>query len=228
MKMLAIVRENKTAFVLFVAALAAVVGINIVFFITGGTNLYLFIVLAASFVWLYFQLRMLVKILRRYGIKNPITSRIGKFIGRLAGLLVVFLGSIFAPMIRKLQGIRLPKLRAANRITVFQDEKVRLSSPRKRNPFRPMKWGSLQSHRERIRFIYISFLRQRIKKGAIVLPYETPNELYIKFTSGDDTDAVSQLFALYNTARYADTNTFIQKEEVETVLPCASKRLRLK
>lgn len=227
-----IIRENKAAFILLIASLAAGVSASAVFFITGGDNLYLFLLMGVSFVWLYFQLRAFMKILGEYEWENPVTVRIKKNLRKIFDTIFTFLGEILAPIIRKLKELadklprfQLPRRRKTNRLTLFQDERTRMSFDKKHNLFHKIKWKNLQSHRERIRFIYISFLQQKIKKGAVVLPSDTPNELAVKLKTDDDLTV--KLCSLYNVARYADADTFIEKEDVEKVLPCASKRLRL-
>jgi len=226
MIMLKIIRENKFEMILLVVSVLAATGVTAAFFITGGDNLRLFLVMIASLAWLYYQLRALIRILRRYGIKNPVTSRINRALGLLVGKIIELLGKIFAPVVRKFQNFQLPSWRRANRLTSFQDEKVRIRSGNERRvPFRKMKWRTLQNHRERVRFIYISFLQQKIKKGAAVLPSDTPNELHMKLCVDDDP--TTRLFSLYNMARYAGDDAVIEKEDVEEILPCAPRRLKL-
>jgi len=225
MTLIKIIREHKLITILLAVALVATISTGAVFFRTGGDNLPLFFLFITAVIWLYVQFRIFMKILNRYAWANPVTKRISRIISGLFGLLFTFLGAIFAPVARRLQRIQLPRWRETNRLTLFQDEKIRLLADKRRNPFRVMKWKSLLNHRERIRFIYISYLQRKIKKGAIVLPSDTPNELNIKLSAGDDLSA--RLFSLYNVARYAGDDAIVEKEEVETVLPCASKRLKI-
>ena len=226
MIMIKIIQENKFDVILLAASILAATGITAAFFITGGDILRLFVVMIAAWVWLYYQLRTFIRILRRYGVKNPVTSQINRALGLLVGKIVELLGKIFAPVVRRFQNFQLPTWRRANRLTYFQDEKIRIiSGSKKRNPFRKMKWRALQNHRERVRFIYISFLQQKIRKGATVLPSHTPNELHVKLNINDDP--TTRLFSLYNMARYAGDDAIVQKEDVEEILPCAPRRLRL-
>ena len=226
--MLKIFRENKLAVILLVASFLAAAGFTGAFFLTGGDNLYLFLVKVTCLVWFYFQARAFVKILIQYGLENPVKTRVKKLLKKIFGGVLAFaesLGAKFALLFAKLPRFKLPSLpkRKANRLIFFQDEKARIFSAKKRDQFRKMKWKNL-NHRERVRFIYISFLRGKIKKGAIVLPNETPNELAVKLANDTRTET---LFSLYNVARYASAETSVEKEEVENILPCASKRLTM-
>jgi hypothetical protein len=177
-----------------------------------------------------------LKILGEYGWENPVTARIRKALSGFFGAIFNLLAALIAPMIQKIKALgsklprlNLPNFRKRSRLTFFQDERTRVDFARGGNFFRKMKWKALQNHRERVRFIYISFLRGKIKKGVAVPPSYTPNELAAKFneTDTETSPATDRLFSLYNTARYARAEAVISKEEVEQVLPCASKRLRL-
>ncbi|MCL2386425.1 MAG: hypothetical protein FWC89_02640 [Defluviitaleaceae bacterium] len=230
--MIKIIRENKLEVLLLLISLLTAIIATAGFFLAYGQNLHLFLIMLGSWVWLYLKFRAFMKILAKYEWENPVTAKIRKFLGALVGKLFGFLGNQFARLARKIKELAsklprvpLPALRKSNRLTLFHDEKIRVFTHKKRDPFRKMKWKNLQSHRERVRFIYVSFLQQKIKKGAIVKPSDTPNELSVTLNANEDP--TTQLFSLYNIARYSHDKTAIAEEEVEYILPCASRRLKL-
>ncbi|MCL2664279.1 MAG: hypothetical protein FWE82_01575 [Defluviitaleaceae bacterium] len=83
--------------------------------------------------------------------------------------------------------------------------------------FKKMKWKNLQSNRERVRFIYISFLKQKMRQGLEISPADTPNELHGKLLQKNDA-AGEKIFPLYNIARYKDDETAIPNSELESVM----------
>ncbi|MCL2199379.1 MAG: hypothetical protein FWB80_10685 [Defluviitaleaceae bacterium] len=151
----------------------------------------------AALAWLLFSLRKLLKNLNIKKFFLEIFEFIGKKLTHLTS--------------------KLPTGKA-HRPRLFSDEKIRIFSEKKRNPFRKMKWKNLQTHRERVRFIYVSYLQSKIKKGAIVTPSNTPNELSQKLNPGNKSPD-AQLFPLYNKARYANETTPITEEEITEILP---------
>jgi len=220
--MLKIFRENKLAIILFVLSLAAAVGTSVVFFAFGGDSLPLFGVQIVAILWLCVQARIFFRILSEYGVKNPVKTRLAKIFRRLSdGLRAIleFLGNKLAAIAAKLPRFNMPQIRKRSRIKFFQDEKTRIE--KNRVPFRKMKWKNLQNNRQRVRFIYISFLQRKIKKGTIILPSETPNELAERLHGGEE------LFPLYNVARYAGDDASVEAEDVEKIIVCAGRRLRI-
>jgi len=220
--MIEIIRRHKIAVVLLVVSAAVAVGVSAWFFSDGGYNLRLFLLMAASWLWFFFQFSVFAKLLAKYGWKNPIIVQIRRSLLSLIGKMFEFLEEKFGILVAR---VKLPQWNKNSRLTHFQDERIRIFSEKKRNNFRKMKWKTLQNHRERVRFIYVSFLERKIKKGAVVLVSETPSELAVKFNDGDELTA--KLFSLYNTARYAGDETIVAESDIVEILPCAARRLKL-
>ncbi|MCL2373049.1 MAG: hypothetical protein FWC78_06570 [Defluviitaleaceae bacterium] len=226
--MIKIIRENKIATILLLASFVASVGLAGAFFATEGTSLRLFVLLAVALLWLYLQLRWYIKILSRYAWEMPVAKRVKSTLFRLVGLAFGFIAELFSRLAARVSSLtgrlpRLPGKRRGNRLAHYQDEKIRITFERGRNPFRKMKWKNMQTNRDRVRFIYASYLQQKIKKGASITPTETPNELSVKLTTPED--AAAALFPLYNKARYSTAE--VGKDEIHQILPCAHKRLKL-
>jgi len=211
--------ENKKVFIIFIISFLVAAITNIIFFATGGTNFFLFILQILSLINLLVQLKHLAKVLVKY-IKIKPSNKIRKAMLRVAnlfGALFSMLAKITNTISERAKNIfdkliphgKGPLLRRYNdEMAYIKNEKSRL-----RNKLRKMKWRNLETNRDRIRFIYIAFLKKQIKAGAPISLADTPNELYLKLQEKNSTD--HSLFSLYNTARYNNEDDSITTEDVE-------------
>lgn len=214
-------RENKIVVISFFVSLAMAATASVVFFAAGGDNLFLFIVKVLAIVIFLVCLRAFVKVLKRYvTVSEKLKkSKAWKALGRVFGALFDAFAKMSNAIRSKTYGIfakifphKGPLLRRYNdeRAFVF-GEKSRIGSR-----LRKMKWRNLGSNRERIRYIYIAFLKKQIKAGADVNPSDTPNELYVKLHE-KNSGLENTLFSLYNVARYSEGEERITVEDVEKV-----------
>lgn len=219
---------NDTRLYLMISFLAAVAA-NAAFFATGGRNLFLFVLSLLGAAWFLINLRLYLK--KRL---PPILQKIVK--SKYMQKSFAFLKQLFERALSLLAKSKLAaKLTSAfsgktkiNRLSFFSDEKFILL-PTKKNladPFKKMKWKNLKTNRERIRYIYIAFMKKKIKQGFSMDPTYTPNEVYYRLRE-NDASLKDELFSLYNVARYKDDENSVTKNDVESVLEYASKRLPL-
>jgi len=215
-----IFRENKKVFIIFIISFLLAIVANIVFFTVGGTSFSLFILQILSLINFFIQLKNLAKVLAKY-IKIKPSNKIKKAMLRVANLFSALFGAfakitntineraknIFGKLISRGNG---PLLRRYNdEMTYIKNEKNRLG-----NRLRKMKWRNLETNRDRIRFIYIAFLKKQIKAGAPISLADTPNELYVKLQEKNN-ELEDALFSLYNVARYNNEDDSITTEDVE-------------
>ena len=215
-----IFRENKKVFIIFIISFLLAIVANIVFFTVGGTSFSLFILQILSLINFFIQLKNLAKVLAKY-IKIKPSNKIRKAMLRVANLFSALFGAfakitntineraknIFGKLIPRGNG---PLLRRYNdEMTYIKNEKNRLG-----NRLRKMKWRNLETNQDRIRFIYIAFLKKQIKAGAPISLADTPNELYVKLQEKNN-ELEDALFSLYNVARYNNEDDSITTEDVE-------------
>ena len=110
-----------------------------------------------------------------------------------------------------------PKRQKTKRILFYKDEKQHIKYEKRFSQgfLRKMKWRQLQSNSERIRFIYISFLKKKIKEGTELNPSETPNEFYNRLLKKNPAQK-GDIFVLYNKARYKAAG--IDEKDVDSVM----------
>jgi len=112
-------------------------------------------------------------------------------------------------------------------LTEYEDERSAVQTERaKQDGLRKMKWRSLTSNRERVRFVYIAFLKKQMRlAGSTVNPIDTPNELLVKLQERDKKldDALTNL---YNLARYKDDEASITDQDLENVIHHAGAATR--
>ena len=214
--------ENKHTIIVFFISFAVLIAAATAFFATGGTNLFLFIVKILAVLNFIYWLRAFIRILSKYGLTPAAKvkkSRAWQALGRIFDVLFDAIakagkaiknktGSIFGKLIPNRGSI----------LRRYNDERTFVFGSRNPigNKLRKLKWRNLDSNRERVRYIYISFLKKQIKSGADVSPADTPNELYVKLQE-KISDLDGALFSLYNLARYKDDETGITAEDVENI-----------
>jgi len=100
----------------------------------------------------------------------------------------------------------------------YSDERTHIINERSRisNRLRKLKWRSLSTNRERVRYYYIAFLKKQIRAGATIYTSDTPNEIYNKLRK-ENSNLDNTLFSLYNLARYKDEKGSITEEDVELI-----------
>lgn len=220
--LLKIWRENKIIILVLVASFVAVVASSAAFFTTGGDNLLLFIILGVFIVNFVFWLRAFAKILQKYiSISAKVKkSKAWKALGRAFGFIFDGLAKIANAIQEKSRSVfeKILLNRRGPLLRGYSDERTFVFGGKNSvgSKLRKMKWRSLNNNRERIRYIYITFLKKQIKAGANVRLSDTPNELYTKLhekNSGLD----NTLFSLYNVARYNNNESSITAEDVNRV-----------
>ncbi len=137
---------------------------------------------------------------------------------------------IFSPILNKMQAfyrktaekIRnfLPKTRDDKKSYVLGKDEIKLRfsffsqekrESRKKAKIKLPKYETLETDKERVRYLYTAFLSRKAEKGYRVDPAMTPAELSADFNENDTAKA---LFEAYPSARYADGND-ISKETLE-------------
>jgi hypothetical protein len=95
----------------------------------------------------------------------------------------------------------------------------RTQEEKKRKPVFP-KWKDLKDNRERVRFIYVVFLKKCIKYGFRFDKTMTPADISKKVS---ETPAQRRVFECYNNARYSDDNTQVSEGVVKELLNVIKK-----
>lgn len=80
-----------------------------------------------------------------------------------------------------------------------------------------LKWRDLTENSDKIRFIYIKYMMKLIKSGYKLQSFFTPNEVRSDLKLEEETNE-SELFDLYNGARYSGGSCTISDDEVSTAL----------
>jgi hypothetical protein len=218
-------RENKPAVILLFVSFAAAVGSNFAFFATGGNNLFLFFLSIVTTVLFILFLRKFYFILQKYISisekikKTKIWRAFAKLFGKIYSLIenVMTLFMTLGERARRILARIIPHRRGPL-LRRYNDERSFVLGERGHygNRLRKMKWRGLHTNSERIRYIYIKFLKRLIKSGFSVSPVDTPNELYEKLLKLNN-DMDNKLFSLYNLARYNHDETGITKDDIENL-----------
>lgn len=74
------------------------------------------------------------------------------------------------------------------------------------------KYTSIAEDKQKIRYIYTVFLRNKMDKGYTVDPSRTPREISEDFA---DNEKAAELFASYPMARYSDESESVDKHTIE-------------
>lgn len=90
----------------------------------------------------------------------------------------------------------------------------RAQEEKKRRPALP-KWKDLQNNRERVRFIYIMFVRKCIKRGFRFDSAMTPSDIAQRVA---ETLGQRRIFECYNGARYSDERAGVPDSVVRELL----------
>lgn len=117
--------------------------------------------------------------------------------------------------------------RHGSRLHRYQDHVEFLGASDKNHrfqPFRRLKWRDMNTESERVRYIYIEYIKKAIKTGFRFRSSQTPNEIGALFSRLDNLSN-SQLFDLYNRARYAEKDG-ITPEDVQNLLISTGKKHR--
>lgn len=169
---------------------------------------YIFILMAADVV-LFFRA---LKKLRRKRKK----SFLKRLVNRLRDL-----GRYFRTVTKKVAaklGIRrnLVYIRGKDKIEFAFGEirRSRAQEEKKRKPAMS-KWKDLQNNRERVRFIYIVFLKKCIKRGFRFDRTMTPADIAERVA---ETPGQRRIFACYNDARYGDARAQVPDGVVKELL----------
>jgi len=215
-------RENKRLILLFLFSFLLALATIIMFNGTGGRSLYWFTAMILSVINFIVFFRKLIKMLMKYEFamltkaKKSVQSLLERFYD-LCAKIGNALKEKYAGIIAKI----LPR-RWGTILRRYSDKRTFVVSGKRDNGnrLRKMKWRNLISNRERVRYIYITFLRKQIKAGVEISPADTPNELYAKLKEGHEknSDLDDTLFSLYNIARYNDDrDSSITDEDVQAV-----------
>lgn len=92
------------------------------------------------------------------------------------------------------------------KFAVFSSKKSGIST---KNKIKMPRYSSLKTNKEKARFLYIAFLRQKITHGYHVDPTKTPNEIKTDFCENKDAQMI---FEVYPTARYTPDDETIPEE----------------
>lgn len=99
-------------------------------------------------------------------------------------------------------------LRHGSRLHLYQDHVEFLANsdnPHKLRSFHRLKWKDMHTDSEKVRYIYIMYIRRAIRMGFRFRQTQTPKEINSLLSHIDDLSN-EQLFSLYNLARYAKEN----------------------
>jgi len=235
--MLKFLKKNIKIIILFFVSLAATVIVDVAFFLTGGRNLLLFIPGLALKVWLIINARAFIRALPPKILSNPLIKLSKRVLTAVFGPAWRVLKKLAAYIKaqQKILAAKLPKInlnfgRGRNRLAYYHDERS-FAYVKKENPvnaLKRMKWKALHTNRERVRYIYIAFLRRKAKDGLAIWQSDTANEVRLRLAEKEGRDGTGPLIPLYNFARYSDEiDDAITTPEVEAVIPYSHKRLSL-
>lgn len=117
--------------------------------------------------------------------------------------------------------------RHGSRLHRYQDRVEFLSASDKGHRFRHfrrLKWRDMNTESEKVRYIYIEYIRKAIRTGFRFRSSQTPNEISVLFSCLEHLSN-TQLFDLYNRARYAEKDG-ITPEDVNNLLISTGKAHR--
>jgi hypothetical protein len=97
--------------------------------------------------------------------------------------------------------------------------RTRAQEEKKRKPVYP-KWKDLKNNRERVRYLYVVFLKKCVKHGFRLDKAMTPADISEKVTA---TPAQQRIFECYNNARYSDESTQVPDSVVNELLNVVKK-----
>jgi len=232
--MLRVWREAKWWFLAWLLALVVFVCIN-VFFNWVRMGLFLFSVYFLSLVVLIVLTVKLVRVLRKCNVYAS------KILAVPFKWLFAFFMDMFFALLRKLgnsEVLAMARRKWLDMLLLFQrkkglqvlrkfrDESEIVFGDKKRlgSRLRKMHWRLLKTNRERVRFIYIAFLKKQIKAGVPLTMADTPNELVEKTKKPREHQ---ELVSLYNFARYKDEAGSVSQGDVKRVMGYASRWNRL-
>ncbi len=138
---------------------------------------------------------------------------------------------IFSPLLNKIRAAYqkaakklksfLPKTRDEKKSYVLGKDEIKLKfaffsreKSEKRQKPKPKlpKYETLETDKDRVRYLYTAFLYRKAERGYRVDPALTPNELSADFAGSEEGKT---LFEAYPSARYADAGEAIPKEMLE-------------
>ena len=143
------------------------------------------------------------KMLARHGVFEPMSKRF-KRVGAFIEMVLKHIAQLAVDGKNKVVNFVANALGGKHqRLGGYKDERISVYHAYKRldSGLRKLKWRQLTTNRDRIRFIYIAFLRRKIKAGANVSPAFTPYEQHAMLHQQDKA-LKDELFTTYNTARY--------------------------
>lgn len=100
-----------------------------------------------------------------------------------------------------------------------EHKKAKGREEKKHKPVFP-KWKDLKDNRERVRFIYIVFIKKCIKRGFHFDRAMTPADISKKIA---ETPAQQRVFACYNDVRYSDERIQVSDSVVKELLNVSNK-----
>ena len=87
-----------------------------------------------------------------------------------------------------------------------------------------LRWKDLRDNRERIRFLYVRFVKKCIKKGYRYTPGHTPLENGASWRLKEEDG--SRFFLAYTDARFGDEGRQVSDDEVELFAELAGKKIK--
>jgi len=212
-------RELRTLLLLLTFALLLWGGYYLLEEVVKGGHYYAQMVAVAAFIVSFFALKKAYRLF----LKKPmakVTSRVkaavGKVWKRVKGRL-----STVAEKIRKALGITdYSRVRGTDEKSFLLG---RREERRKKRSEEKLRWNDLLSNRERLRFVYVRFVKQSEKKGYRYHPYATPieNGSEWSFPEGTPEDT---LFAAYTDARFAPEGERLNDEAFEQYAELVGKK----
>lgn len=83
---------------------------------------------------------------------------------------------------------------------------------RRKDSFKPPRWKDMENARQKLGFLYYRVISEHIKHGTAVTSHETPLEISKRISK---SDAESELFDMYISARYDDRKELDENEIAE-------------
>lgn len=184
-----------------------------------GAHYYAQMVAVTAAVVSYFALRALSRAFFQKPLAR-VTSRVKAAVGR-AWRRVKARASLLAEKIRNALGITdYSRVRGKDeRSFIFGHRDER----RKKRVENKLHWNELMTNRERLRYVYIHFIKQSEKRGYRYHPYATPVENGEAWASPEGTPERT-IFKAYTDARFSEEGECLTEEQLEVYAELVGKK----
>ncbi len=157
----------------------------------------------------------------RGGLLRTVMSPVGRAVKRVASAFSKRMNRVLE-RVRKALGLPDPRTRARG-----TDERSFLFRTRREGKGQiaeKLQWKELKDNRERLRFLYVRFVKRQAKKGYRYSPSRTPIENGAEWRlSEEDGNA---FFGAYTDARFAGDGERVTREELERFADLTGKKLK--